>query len=137
MVRYGLIGCAAVTLLAASLITGDAYARGGRGGGGGMRAGGFGGGGGMRMAGGARPSHPIAGRPGGRPGNPGRPLAGRPGGPVAGNAWRGAGWGAAAAGAAATGLYGYSNYNNSGCYYDPNGNWTCPGQYNGYGYSGY
>jgi hypothetical protein len=30
----------------------------------------------MRMAGGARPSHPIAGRPGG-------PIAGRPGRPVA------------------------------------------------------
>jgi hypothetical protein len=141
MVRYGLIGFAAVTLLAASLVPGDAFARGGRGGGGGMRAGGFGGGG-MRMGGGARPSHPIAGRPGG-PGNPGRPIAGRPGGPVAGypgNAWRGAGYGAAAVGAAAAGagLYGYYNNNyNNGCNYDPNGNWICPGQYPYNGYNGY
>jgi len=148
MVRYGLIGFAAVTVLAASLVTGDAFARGGRGGGGGgfrggggfsaggMRAGGFNGGG-MRMAGGARPSHPIAGRPGGRPGYPGRPIAGRPGYGY-GNGWRGAAWGAAA-GAAATGLYGYyNNYNNNGCYYDTGGNWVCPNQYYGSGqYYGY
>lgn len=128
-VRHGLIGCAAIIIVAASLAPGDAFARGGRGGGGGARAGGFHGGG-ARMAGGARPSHPIAGRPG----NPGRPIAGNPGRPVAGNpgyGWRGAGYGFAA-GAAATGLYGYyNNYNtyNNGCYTDPNGNWVCPNQY--------
>lgn len=131
-VRYGLIGCAAVILVAASLAPGDAFARGGRGGGGGARAGG---GAGMRMGGGTRPSHPIAGRPG----NPGRPIAGNPGRPVAGNpgyGWRGAGYGVAA-GVAATGLYGYyNNYNNNGCYTDPTGNWVCPNQYQ-YPYSGY
>jgi hypothetical protein len=50
-----------------------------------MRAGGIRGGGGYRLAGGARPSHPIAGRPiAGRPGAPGRPIAGVPGRPIAG-----------------------------------------------------
>jgi hypothetical protein len=136
MVRYGLIGFAAVTMLAASLVTDDSFARGGRGGGGGFRGGGAGmraggvGGGGMRMAG-ARPSHPIAGRPGvGRPGYPGRPIAGRPG----YGGWRGVGYGAAA-GAAAAGLYGYyNNYNNNGCYYDTYGHWVCPYQSQYYGY---
>jgi len=141
MVRYGLIGFAAAILFAASLVPEDAFAR--RGGGGGFRGGGgFHGGGaraahvrggavhagrihggrGSRVAGGARPSHPIAGRPG----YPGRPIAGRPG--YGGGYYRpGLGYGAAAVGAAAaTGAYGY--YNNR-CYYDTYGNYVCPGQY--------
>src|SRR6188472_3140493 len=72
---------AAFLLLFTTVHFNDAFARGGRGGGGmraggfhggGMRAGGFHGGGmragyagrGYRVAGGPRPSHPIAGRPG-------------------------------------------------------------------------
>jgi hypothetical protein len=103
-----------------------------------MRAGGIrAGGGGYRLAGAARPSHPIAGRPiAGRPGYPGRPIAGQPGRPIAGYpgagyGWRGAGYGAAAVGAAAVGagLYGYYNNYNNGCYQDTYGNWVCPGQY--------
>jgi hypothetical protein len=113
-----------------------------------MRAGGFHGGGvrggyagrGYRVAGGPRPSHPIAGRPG-RPGYPGRPIAGRPGRPIAGYPGYGGGYyrpgwgyGAAAVGAAAAaGAYGYYNNYNNGCYYDTYGNWVCPGQYP-YGY---
>ena len=149
LVRYGLIGFAALTLVAASLVPDDAFARRGggggfRGGGGGMRAGGFHGGmraggirggGGYRLAGGPpRPSHPIAGRPI-RPGSPDRPpIAGGPGRPIAGYpgyGWRGAGYGAAAVGAAAVGagLYGYYNNYNNGCYQDTYGNWVCPGQY--------
>jgi hypothetical protein len=139
MVRYRLIGLVAGIVVAASLVPGDAFAvgRGGGGrGGGGFHGGARAGGGGMRMAGGYRPSHPIAGRPG-RPiaGRPGRPIAGYPG---RGYAYRGAAYGAAA-GAAAAGLYGYyNNYNNNGCYQDPSGNWVCPGQYQGqYPYNGY
>jgi hypothetical protein len=102
---------------------------------GGMRAGNFRGGAGYagrghRVAGGPRPSHPIAGRPG----YPGRPIAGRPGyagRPIAG--YRpGWGYGAAAVGAAAAtaGAYGYyNNYNNNSCYYDSSGHYVCPGQY--------
>ena len=148
-VRYGLIGFAALTLVAASLVPDDAFARRGGGGGfrggggggiraggfhGGMRAGGIRGGGGYRFAGGPRPSHPIARPPiAGRPGYPGRPIAGRPGRPIAGYpgyGWRGAGYGAAAVGAAAVGagLYGYYNNYNNGCYRDTYGNWVCPGQ---------
>jgi hypothetical protein len=94
-----------------------------------MRAGGFAGGRGYRVAGGPRPSHPIAGRPI-RPGYPGRPIAGRPGRPIAGYpgyGWRGAAYGVAA-GAAAAGAYGLYNYygNNNGCYYDTYGHWVCP-----------
>jgi hypothetical protein len=63
-----------------------------------MRTGGFHGGG-MRVAGGPRPSHPIAGRP--IAGRPGRPIAGYPGGYYAGYGCRGA--------AAAAGWYGYYN----------------------------
>ena len=89
------------------------------GGGGGYR----GGGGGVRVAGGVRPSHPIAGRPGvGRPGAPGRPVAGYPG------YGRGVAYGVAA-GAAAAGAYGYYNSYNNGCTYDSYGNWVCPNQY--------
>jgi hypothetical protein len=104
--------------------------------GGGMRAGHFRGGAvhagrGYRVAGGPRPSHPIAGRPG-RPGypiagRPGRPIAGYPGGGYYRPGW---GYGAAAVGAAAAaGAYGYygNNYNN--CTYDAYGNWVCPQQY--------
>jgi hypothetical protein len=123
MVRYGLIGFVAGIVVAASLVPGDAFAVGR--GGGGRGAAGFHGG--ARMAGGPRPSHPIAGRPG-------RPVAGRPGYPGRGYAYRGAAYGAAA-GAAAAGLYGsYNNYNNNGCYQDANGRWICPGQspYNPY-----
>src|SRR6516165_9805289 len=125
-VRYGLIGFAAAILVAASLVPDDAFAR---------RAGGFQGGRGYRVAGGPRPSHPIAGRPiAGRPGAPGRPIAGYPGG-YPGYGWRGAAYGAAAVGAAAAGAYGlygyYNNYNN-GCYQDTYGNWVCPGQYQYY-----
>jgi len=81
--RYGLIGFAAAILVAASLVPDDAFARRGGGGGfrsgggsgiragGGIRARGFQGGRGYRVAGGPRPSHPIA-----RP-----PIAGRPGAP--------------------------------------------------------
>ena len=110
-----------------------------------MRAGGIRGGGGYRLAGGPRPSHPIARPPiAGRPGYPGGPIAGRPGRPIAGQpgrpiagypagyGWRGAAYGAAAVGAAAAsayGLYGYYNNYNSGCYQDTYGNWVCPGQY--------
>ena len=118
MLRYILAALAAIVMFTASLIPDDAYARGGRGGGGGMRGGGgfsggsgFGGGmrgggyggGGMRagsisggrgFAGGAHPSHPIA-HPGvGGPGyRPGYGYGYRPG----------YGWGAAAAGAAVVG----------------------------------
>ena len=77
MIRYALIGLAAAILVAGSLVPDDAFARRGGGGGfrgghggmraggfhGGMRAGGFHGGRGYRVAGGPRPSHPIAGRP--------------------------------------------------------------------------
>jgi hypothetical protein len=146
MLRYLLALIAAFVLLTATLIPDDAYARGGRGGGGGgMRAGGFHGGGyrgggmhagrihggGRHYAGGPRPSHPIAGRPG----RPGYPIAGRPGRPIAGYpgggyypryGYRGAAYGAAV-GAAAVGAYGY--YNNNGCYQDTYGNWVCPNQY--------
>src|SRR5215472_6039203 len=68
-VRYGLIGFAAAILVAASLVPDDAFARRGGGGGfrggggGGIRDGGFQGSRGYRVAGGPRPSHPIAGRP--------------------------------------------------------------------------
>jgi hypothetical protein len=128
MVYNRLIGLVAGIVVAASLTPGDAFALRG---GGGRGAGGFHGG--ARMAGGPRPSHPIAGRPG-YPiaGRPGRPIAGYPG---RGYAYRGAAYGAAA-GAAAAGLYGYynNNYNNNGCYQDPSGRWICPGQspYNQY-----
>ena len=150
MLRYLLAALAAIVLITASLIPDDALARRG----GGMRAGGFHGGGmraahvrggaayggrGYRVAGGPRPSHPIAGRPG-RPGYPGRPIAGRPGypgRPVAGYPGYRPGWGygaAAVGAAAAAGAYGYYNNNYThGCTYDTNGNWVCPGQYP-YGY---
>jgi hypothetical protein len=103
--------------------------------GGGMHAGRIHGGGGRHYAGGPRPSHPIAGRPG-RPGRPGYPVAGRPGRPIAGYpgggyypryGYRGAAYGAAV-GAAAVGAYGYYN-NYNGCYQDTYGNWVCPNQY--------
>ena len=70
----------------------------------------------------ARPSHPIAGRPGGRP------IAGRPG--YGGGYYRpGWGYGAAAVGAAAAyGAYGYYG-NNYNCYYDSYGQYICPQQY--------
>jgi len=153
MLRYVLAALAALVLITVSLIPEDAFARRGGGGGfrggggfhgGGMRAGGFHGGGarvahsgrGYRVAGGARPSHPIAGRPGyggrpiaGRPGYPGRPVAG-----YGGRYYPGAraAYGAAAVGAAAAGAYGaygyYNNYNN-GCYYDTYGQYVCPNQY--------
>ena len=94
MLRSILAALAALVLVTVCLIPDDAYARGGRGGGGGfrgggggfhgggMRAGGFRGGsihagrihGGGRYAGRARPVHPIAGRPI----RPGGPIAGRP-----------------------------------------------------------
>jgi hypothetical protein len=145
MFRFALIVLAGFILVAASLVPDDAFAR--RGGGfhgGGMRAGGFHGGGmragavhggryaaagRYRVAGGVRPSHPIAGRPGYRPGYP---VAGRPG-----YGWRGAAWGAAA-GAAALGAYGaygayYGNNYNNGCYQNTYGQWVCPNQY-GYQY---
>jgi hypothetical protein len=99
--------------------------------GGAVHAGRIHGGGGRHYAGGPRPSHPIAGRPG----RPGYPVAGRPGRPVAGYpggypryGYRGAAYGAAAVGAAAAGAYGYYN-NNNGCYQDTYGNWVCPNQY--------
>lgn len=148
MVRYGLIGFAVATLVAASLVPDDAFAR--RAGGGGVRAGGGFHGGAMRagggyhggavraggayggrgygVAGGPRPSHPVAGRPGyaGRPiAGVGRPIAGYPG----RYPWRGAAYGAAAVGAAAAGTYSYYNNYNNGCTYDANNNWVCPGQY--------
>ena len=141
MHRYAFVFLAAVVLVGATLIPDDAFARrggggGGRGGGmhGGMHAGGVHGGGGRHFAGGPRPSHPIAGRPGrpggpvaGRPGYPGRPIAGRPGYP---GRYPGAAWGAAAVGAAAAGAaYGYYNNNNYGCYYDQYGQYVCPNQY--------
>ncbi|MBW7971378.1 hypothetical protein [Bradyrhizobium sp. BR 10289] len=160
MLRYILAFVAAFVLFTATLIPDDALARRGGGGyrgGGGMRAGGFHGGGmrvahvrtgrvhsgrihgghGYRVAGGPRPAHPIAGRPG-RPGYPNRPIAGRPGRPIAGYPGYGGGYyrpgwgyGAAAVGAAAAaGAYGYyNNYYGSGCYYDTYGNYVCPGQY--------
>ena len=149
MFRFALIALAGFILIAASLVPDDAFARRGggvRGGGfhgGGVRAGGFHGGGARvgavhggryaaagryRVAGGVRPSHPIAGRPGYRPGyRPRYPVAGRPG-----YGWRGAAWGAAA-GAAALGAYGAYYGNNNGCYQDTYGRWVCPNQY-GYQY---
>ncbi|WP_409997136.1 hypothetical protein [Bradyrhizobium cosmicum] len=101
--------------------------------GGAVHAGRIHGGGGRHYAGGPRPSHPIAGRPG----RPGYPVAGRPGRPIAGYpggypryGYRGAAYGAAAVGAAAAGAYGYyNNYNNNGCYQDTYGNQVCPNQY--------
>jgi len=141
MLKYILVALAAFTLLTATLIPDDAYARRGGGGGfrgggggfhgGGMRAGGFRGGG-MHAGRIARPAHPIAGRP--IAGRPGRPIAGRPGRPIAGYPGYGGGYyrpgwgyGAAAVGAAAAaGAYGYYN---SGCYYDSYGQYICPGRY--------
>lgn len=138
MLRYILVGLAALVLVTATLIPDDAYAR--RGGGGGFRGGGGGFHGGAVRGGGmhagriARPAHPIAGRP--IAGRPGRPIAGRPGRPIAGYPGRGYyrpgwGYGAAAVGAAAAaGAYGaYGYYNNYGCYYDNYGQYICPGQY--------
>jgi hypothetical protein len=134
MLRYILAALAVVVLLTASLIPDGAYARGGRGGGGGFRGGGGGfhgggfrggahvggihggagrfHGGGYRYAGrGQHPSHPIAGRP--IAGRPGRPIAGRPGRPIA-----------------AVGAYGaYGYYGGNACHYDNYGQWVCPQQY--------
>jgi hypothetical protein len=76
-------------------------------------------GGGYR--GGARPTHPIAGRPG-RPGYAGGYYPGR----RYGYGAAAVGVGAAAAGAAYYGSYGY--YNN-GCYRDTYGRTVCPPQY--------
>jgi hypothetical protein len=121
MLRYILAALAAIVLFTASIIPDDAYARGGRGGGGRGGGGGFHGGGGFRggggYAGGVRPSHPIAGRPGGPiAGRPGRPIAGYPG--YGGGYRPGWGYGAAAVGGAAlAGAY-YGGYGSYG--YDPN-----------------
>jgi|SRR5579864_2576251 hypothetical protein len=128
MFRYILAALAALVLITASLIPDDAFARGGRGGGG-MRAGGYHGGG-MRAAGvrgGAyRTAGGVAGRGYGYRPIPGRPVARAA---VRGGVYRGAAWGAAA-GAAALGAYGYYNgtYNNN-CGYDSYGNYVCPNQY--------
>jgi hypothetical protein len=133
MLRYALAALAMITLLAATLVPDDAFAR--RGGGAGVRAGGFHGGG-MRAAnirGGAVAGHGyrVAGRGYGvaNRGYGYRPI---PGHPIARTAvrrgvYRGAAYGAAV-GAAAAGTYGYyNNYYNSGCYYDRYGSWVCPG----------
>ena len=130
MLRHALAAAAALAFMTSSLVPDEAFARAGGGRGGGMRAGGavhagrVNGGRGYHVAGGIRPAHPIAGRPG----YPGRPVAGYP--------WRGAAWGAAAATAAGAAAYGYYNngaynsgYYNNGCYYDANGRWVCANQY--------
>ncbi|MBP0113440.1 MULTISPECIES: hypothetical protein [Bradyrhizobium] len=144
MLRYLLAALAVFVLLTVSLVPDDAFARRGGGGfhGGGARAGGFHGGGfrggavhagrihgGHRVARGARPAHPIAGRPGRYPvaGRPGRPVAGYPG-YRPGYGWGRAAYGAAAVGAAAAGAYGAYGYYNNGCYQDTYGNWVCPHQ---------
>lgn len=126
-VGYALLAALFVTAIAVDA----ADARGGGGGarGGGMRAGGLGGGSRVAHIGGPRPSHPIAGRPGG-PGGPGRPDWGRPGRPGWGGGsgnWGGGNWGGywpgygvgIGLGALGAGLA-YSNwcdpYYNNGCY---------------------
>lgn len=109
MLRVILIALAAFVLLTASFVPDDAYARGGRGGGGRGGGGGFHGGGGFR-GGGMRPSHPIAGRPG-------RPIAGRPG--YGGGYRPGLGYGAAAVGAAAVGAAVVAGAPYGGYGYDP------------------
>jgi hypothetical protein len=94
VLRARLIGLAAAILVASSLVPDDAFARPG----GGAYAGRVHVGRGYRVAGGPRPSHPIAGRPG-RPGYPGY-----------GGGYYRPGWGygaAAVAGAAAAGAYGH------------------------------
>jgi hypothetical protein len=141
MLRHFMIGLAAVTLVGATLIPDDAFARRG---GGGARVGGGARMGGAHFAGGrAHVSRPIAGRG----------VAYR-GGAYRGGAYRGAyygggyrpGWGAAAAGAAVGaaavgagyygggyygnyGNYGYGGYGSSDCYRDSRGRVICPNQY--------
>jgi hypothetical protein len=116
-------------LLTASLIPDDAYARGGRGGGGGFRGGGGGFHGGGVRAGGFR-GDAVAGR-----GYRGGAVAvrGARGGAVAVRGGRygygGYGYrpryGAAAVGAAAVGAAAAGAYYNRGCGYDAYGNWVC------------
>jgi hypothetical protein len=117
MLRHALVALAAITLLSATLIPDDAFARGGRGGGGGVRGGGAAGvrGGAVGVRGGG---YRTAGVRGGRYGG------------YYGGARLGVG--AAAVGAAAVGAGYYGNYYNNSCYRDAYGRPICPNQ--GYGY---
>ena len=121
---------AALVLVTASLIPGDAYARGGGGGrggggfhGGGVRAGGFHGGA-VRAGGFHRGGAVYAGR--------GYRVASRPG---YGYGYRGYGYRRYGYGAAAVvgGAALYGAYNNS-CFYDAYGQYICPEQYPYYRY---
>jgi hypothetical protein len=118
MLRHALLGLAAVTLLSATLIPDDAFARGGRGGGG-FRGGAVGvRGGAVGVRGGA-----VAVR-GGAYRTAGRYYGAR-------RAVR-VGVGAAAVGAAAAGAGYYGGYYGNSCYRDGYGQLICPNQ--GYGY---
>jgi hypothetical protein len=114
MLRYLLAAVAALVLVTASLIPDDAFARGGRGGGGfrggGMRAGGFQGG-----------AVGVRGPRGGA-------VAVRGGYGYRGG-YRRYGYGAAAVGAAAIGAAAAGSYYRGGCGYDAYGNWVCPNGY--------
>ena len=119
MLRHALLGLAAVTLLSATLIPDDAFARGGRGGGG-FRGGAVG------VRGGA------VGVRHGAVGVRGAAVGVRGG--YYGGARRAARWGvgAAAVGAAAAGAGYYGGYYGNSCYRDGYGQLICPNQ--GYGY---
>jgi hypothetical protein len=125
MLRHALLGLAAVTLLSATLIPDDAFARGGRGGGVrggavGVRGGAVGvRGGAVAVRGGAYRTAAVRG--------------GRYGGGYYGarRAVR-VGVGAAAVGAAAAGAGYYGGYYGNSCYRDGYGQLICPNQ--GYGY---
>ena len=120
MLRYILAALAALVLLTASLIPDDAYARGGRGGGG-YR----GGGGGYR--GGAVA---VRGARGGAVAVRGvRVAGGYRGYGYRGYGYRGYGVGAAAVGAAAVGAAAAGAYYRGGCGYDAYGNYICANGY--------
>jgi hypothetical protein len=125
MLRHALVALAAITLLSATLIPDDAFARGGRGGGGGVRGGGAAGvrGGAVGVRGGAvgvrGGGYRTAGVRGGRYGG------------YYGGARLGVGAAAVGAAAVGAGYYGNYYYNNS-CYRDAYGRQICPNQ--GYGY---
>ena len=117
MLRHALLGFAAVTLLSATLIPDDAFARGGRGGGG-FRGGAVG------VRGGA------VGVRHGAVGVRGAAVGVRGGHYGARRAVR-VGVGAAAVGAAAAGAGYYGGYYGNSCYRDAYGQLLCP---QGYGY---
>ena len=112
MLRRILVGLAAVAVLMVTFTPADAQRRGG-----GARAG-VARGGAVGVRGGRGGAVAVRGARGGAV--------------VRGGGYRygvgAAAVGAAAIGAAAAGAY----YNNSGCCYDPYGNYVCPGRYNPY-----